>query len=72
MSENILYAELGKRIRKLRERTGMNMTEFAAHTGISRQHLSALEHGKTEIGLSALQAIASGLGTTMAALLKGL
>lgn len=69
---NALFVEIGKRIRKLRERKGMSITEFAAHLGISRQHLSTVEHGKAEVGLQALQAIAAGLDTTMSALLKGL
>ena len=69
---NILFATLGQRIRKLRKRKGMSITEFSAHLGISRQHLSAVEHGKTEVGLVNLQAIASELGTSMSALLKGL
>jgi len=50
----------------------MNITEFAAHTGLSRGHLSELEHGKREPGLLILQTIASGLGMSMAQLLKGL
>jgi DNA-binding Xre family transcriptional regulator len=69
---NVLFDTLGQRIRKLRLRKDMSITELSAHLGISRQHLSAVEHGKTEVGLVALQAIASELGTSMSALLKGL
>jgi transcriptional regulator with XRE-family HTH domain len=69
---NVLFDTLGQRIRKLRLRKDMSITELSAHLGISRQHLSAVEHGKTEVGLLALQAIASELGTSMSALLKGL
>jgi DNA-binding transcriptional regulator YiaG len=69
---NTLFVTLGQRIRKLRERKGMSITEFSAHLGISRQHLSGVEHGKTEVGLVNLQAIADELGTSMSALLKGL
>lgn len=72
MAGNALFVKLGGRIRTLRKRKGLTITELAAHTGISRQHLSALEHGKAEAGLLALQAIASELGTSMSALLKGL
>lgn len=72
MAGNALFVKLGSRIRALRKRKGLTITELAAHTGISRQHLSALEHGKAEGGLLALQAIASELGTSMSALLKGL
>ena len=38
----------------------MNISEFAAHTCISRGHLSELEHGKREPGLLMLQTIAAG------------
>lgn len=69
---NVLFDTIGQRIRKLRLRKDMSITELSAHLGISRQHLSAVEHGKTEVGLLALQAIASELGTSMSALLKGL
>lgn len=72
MSRNILCAKVGERIRKLRESRGMNITEFAAHTGLSRGHLSEIEHGKREPGLLTLQTIAAGLDTTMSALLRGL
>lgn len=69
---NILFVAIGQRIRKLRERKDMSITECAAHLGISRQHLSNIEHGKTEVGLINLQAIASELGTSMSSLLRGL
>jgi len=72
VSNNIFLVKLGQRIRKLRNGKGLSITEIAAHSGISRQHLSSVEHGKAEVGLLALQAIASELGTTMSGLLKGL
>ena len=72
MAGNALFIEIGTRITKLRERKGLSKTELAAHTGFSRQHISAIEHGKAEPGVLALQAIATELDTSMAALLKGL
>lgn len=71
MSNSVLV-KLGARIRKVRESKGMNISEFAAHTGLSRGHLSELEHGKREPGLFILQTIAAGLDMSMSALLKGL
>jgi len=50
----------------------MNISEFAAHTGMSRGHLSELEHGKREPGLLTLQTIAAGLETSISKLLSGL
>jgi transcriptional regulator with XRE-family HTH domain len=39
---------------------------------MNRGHISDIEQGKREAGLITLQIIASGLGTTMAKLLKDL
>jgi transcriptional regulator with XRE-family HTH domain len=69
---NLLFAKFGERVRGLRERRNMDATEFAAHSGISRGHLSELEHGKREPGLKMLQDIAGGLGISMSQLLRGL
>jgi transcriptional regulator with XRE-family HTH domain len=69
---NLLFSKFGERVRKLREGRKMDMTEFAAHCGISRGHLSELEHGKREPGLLMLQDIADGLGVSMSRLLTGL
>ena len=71
-SENVLCAELGKRIRSLRRRKGWTQIEMAAYLGINRGHLSDLEMGKREAGILMLQVIAKGLDTTMVKLLKGL
>ena len=71
-SANLLFAELGKRIRALRRRKGWSQIEMAAYLDINRGHLSDLERGKREIGLLMLQVIARGLDTTMESLLRGL
>lgn len=71
-SANLLCAELGKRIRRLRQKKGWTQIEMAAYLGINRGHLSDLEKGKREIGILMLQVIAKGLDTTMDKLVKGL
>ncbi len=71
-STNLLCAELGKRIRRLRQKKGWTQIEMAAYLGINRGHLSDLEKGKREIGILMLQVIAKGLDTTMDELVKGL
>lgn len=63
---------LGKRIRQLKLKKGQSQTEFAESLGINRGHLSDLEHGKRETGITTLQVIARGLDTTMGKLLRGL
>jgi len=72
MSSNALLVQFGKRLTRLRESKGMNISEFAAHTGLSRGHLSELEHGKREPGLLILQTIAAVLETSISRLLSGL
>jgi len=71
-STNLLCAELGKRIRRLRQKKGWTQIEMAAYLGINRGHLSDLEKGKREIGILMLQVIAKGLDTTMDELVQGL
>ncbi len=71
-SSNLVYIELGKRIRARRKRKGWTQVEMADYLGTNRGHLSDLETGKREVGLLMLQVIARGLDTTMAELLKGL
>jgi transcriptional regulator with XRE-family HTH domain len=64
--------QLGKQIRALRKKKAWTQSEMAAYLGLSRGHISDLERGTREVGLLTLQIIATGLGTTMAKLLKGL
>ena len=72
MPRNAMLIQLGARIKKLRLRKEISITEMAAYAGISRQHLSNVEHGKSELCVLALQKIADELGTTMARLLSGI
>jgi transcriptional regulator with XRE-family HTH domain len=69
---NLLFAELGKRIRALRRKKGWSQIEMAAYLDINRGHLSDLERGRREVCLLMLQVIARGLDTTMEKLLQGL
>jgi len=45
---------------------------MAVYLDMNRGHISDIELGKREVGIITLQVIASGLGTTMESLLKGL
>lgn len=69
---NQLLVKLGKRILALRRKKGWTQSEMAAYLDMNRGHLSDIERGKREAGLITLQIIATGLGTTMAKLLRGL
>ena len=67
-----LLFQLGKRIRLLRKRKGWTQTDMAVYLDMNRGHITDIEQGKREVGIITLQVIASGLGTTMARLLRGL
>ena len=67
-----LLIELGKRIKRLRQKKGYTQTDLAVHLDMNRGHLSDVERGKREVGIITLQIIARGLDTTMANLLRGL
>jgi transcriptional regulator with XRE-family HTH domain len=67
-----LCVKLGKRIQALRKKKNWTQIEMAEYLGMNRGHLSDIELGKRETGLITLQIIATGLGTSMSRLLRGL
>ena len=64
------WTEVGRRIRGLR---GFDITqaEFAARMGVSQSYLSAVEHGRNEVGAEVLLAIGREFGKSMEWLLTG-
>jgi len=61
---------LGDRIRTERQRRGWTLIELAAAAGVSRSMLSAVERGARVPTVSVLDRIATGLGTTIARLMR--
>lgn len=53
-----LLAEVGPRLRRLRERHGVTLTALAAQTGISKSTLSRLESGQRKASLELLLPLA--------------
>src|SRR5450755_4751239 len=53
-----VLAELGPRLRRLRERRGITLTALAAKTGISKSTLSRLENGQRKPSLELLLPLA--------------
>jgi transcriptional regulator with XRE-family HTH domain len=51
-SSHALLAQLGKRIRALRLQKGWTQTDLAVHLELNRGHISDIERGKREAGLS--------------------
>src|SRR3954469_7475696 len=49
-----VLAEVGPRLRRLRERRGLTLTSLAAETGISKSTLSRLETGERKPSLELL------------------
>lgn len=66
----INWVSVGRRIRKLR---GFDATqaEFSRRIGVSQSYLSAVEHGRNEIGAEVLLAISREFGKSMEWLLTG-
>src|ERR671927_2036807 len=54
-----VLAEVGPRLRQLRERRGVTLTALAAQTGISKSTLSRLENGERKPSLELLLPLAS-------------
>jgi transcriptional regulator with XRE-family HTH domain len=64
------WTAVGRRIRTLR---GFEMTQgdFARRIGVSQSYLSAIEHGRSEVGAEVLLAISREFGKSMEWLLTG-
>ncbi len=67
-----ICVRFGKRLRRLREKSGLNQIQFSERCGIENSHLSRLESGKREPGLYMIELLAKGLGMTVAKLMRGL
>lgn len=74
--EEALAKKLGERIRALREKKGLTQTELGSSPkGVvyfAKQHVWKMETGVVTPTLPALAHFAKRLGTTIAALVKGL
>ena len=55
------YQEIGRNIRRYRQRKGLNQKELAELINMSDQHISHIENAHTKLGLPTLVAIANAL-----------
>jgi transcriptional regulator with XRE-family HTH domain len=69
---NDICVRLGRRIRRLRDQRGWKQYDLAAHAKLTRTHISRLENARKEIGLRALEKVASAFDMKPWQLLKGL
>lgn len=61
MDEKELQTEIAKKLRQLRESSGLSMHQLGVKCGISAQRVNDLEHGKLVPKLATLMKIADGL-----------
>jgi transcriptional regulator with XRE-family HTH domain len=64
--------KLGERIRGLREKKKLSQESFADLCQLNRVHMGYVERGNVNLTITTLDKIARNLGTTSAALLKGI
>ena len=64
-------AQIGERVRELRERRGFTLDELAARSGVSRSFLSEVENAKRNLSAQYLLRVANALGASLDYLLRG-
>ena len=62
----------GKRIKDLREATGLSQEKFALKIGMDRTYYSSVENGKRNVSLNNIKKIADGLGVSLSDLFIGI
>ena len=68
----MITKDLGKRIRELRQQTGLSQEKFALKIGMDRTYFASVETGKRNIALLNIKKIADGLSITLSELFEGL
>jgi transcriptional regulator with XRE-family HTH domain len=68
----MITEDLGKRIRELRQKTGLSQEKFALKIGMDRTYFASVEAGKRNIAICNIKKIADGLDITLSELFEGL
>ena len=68
----MITKDLGKRIRELRQQTGLSKEKFALKIGMDRTYFASVETGKRNIAILNIKKIADGLSITLSELFEGL
>lgn len=66
----MITEDLGKRIRELRQQTGLSQEKFALKIGMDRTYFASVEAGKRNIAIVNIKKIADGLGKRSVGYLK--
>ncbi len=61
----MITVDLGKRIRELRQQTGLSQEKFALKIGMDRTYFASVEAGKRNIAIVNIKKIADGLGVSL-------
>lgn len=64
--------DLGNRIRKLRQNTGLSQEKFALKIEMDRTYFASVEAGRRNIAIRNIKKIADGLGVTLSELFEGI
>ncbi|MBP0629948.1 helix-turn-helix transcriptional regulator [Cupriavidus sp. AcVe19-6a] len=67
-----LRHRFGKRIRELRQATGLSQEAFADHVGFARTYMSRIETGAANPSLDAIETLATALRISVAELFSTL
>ena len=68
---DINYIDIGRRVKARRLKLGISQEKLAEATEFSISHMSAIETGKTKLGLPAIVKVANALNLTVDELLCG-
>lgn len=69
---SMITEDLGKRIRELRQQTGLSQEKFALKIGMDRTYFASVEAGKRNIAIVNIKKIADGLEVSLSELFKEL
>jgi regulatory protein munI len=64
----MIQIEFGKRIKELREDSGLSQEKFSLKIGMDRTYYASVESGKRNISLKNIEKIANGFGISIAQL----
>lgn len=68
----MVTTKLGKRIKELRQKTGLSQEKFALKIGMDRTYFASVEAGKRNIAINNIKKIADGLGVSLSELFEGI
>jgi len=67
-----ILVRFGKRVRELRLETGLSQEAFAEKCDLDRTYIGSIERGERNLSLRNIEAVARGLGISLAELMRGL